>query len=136
MVLSCSNHHKPQQHQTITWIQTQLTAGSRQHSAHQIIHELFCENAVACFMTMICQCCCCYHVLIVILFVSNALWHFDKLWVRVFSNVPIVSLHAFLLIKHIFQAMTRKYKQLASPHIGKGPIIHTSQPILIQKTNL
>ena len=49
-----------------------------------------------------CQWCC--HTLIVILFVSNALWYFDKL--GVFPNVPISSLHAFLLIKHIFQTMT------------------------------
>ena len=56
---------------------------------------------VACFMMMSCQCCCC--MLIVIWFLSNALRHFDKLWV--FPNVPITSLYAFLLIKHIFQAM-------------------------------
>ena len=52
-------------------------------------------------MIMPCQCCC--HMLIIILFVSNAFCHFDKL--GVFSNVPIVSLHAFLLVKHVFQTM-------------------------------
>ena len=52
-------------------------------------------------MTMPCQCCC--HMLIVILIVLNALRHLDKLWV--FPNVPIISLHALLLRKHILQAM-------------------------------
>ena len=52
-------------------------------------------------MMMPCQCCC--HVLILILSVLNALWHFDKLGVC--PNLPITSLYAFLLVKHIFQAM-------------------------------